>query len=102
MGFMICLVMYGHHRIFTMQSTVAWPQLLTALIFAASTAMVLIDMDGNLLFGLSTAFVLVCGCAAALLQAGIFGLAGRFPPVYTQAVMSGQGVAGMAVSVLML
>ena len=36
----------------------------------------------------------------ALLQLGIFGLAGRFPNVYMQAVMSGQGMAGIAVSLI--
>lgn len=36
------------------------------------------------------------------MQSGIFGLAGRFPPIYTQAVMSGQGIAGVIVSVTSL
>jgi hypothetical protein len=59
-------------------------------------------VSGGLFFAITCAFVLGSGIAAALVQAGIFGLAGRFPPIYTQAVMSGQGVAGIIVSVTSL
>lgn len=99
---MVISVRHAHRTFFTMRFTVAWPQIMTALIFSAVCAMVEINLNGNLLFGTHVAFVLVCGITAALLQAGIFGLAGRFPPMYTQAVMSGQGVAGATVSIISL
>ena len=103
LGCMAVAVRYGHLPIFNMRSTVAVPQIVTATIFAATTALVLDDsIGGNNLFYITTAFVLVAGATAALIQAGIFGLAGRFPSVYTQAVMSGQGVAGMTVSIISL
>ena len=100
--FMTVVVLLGGNPCFTMRSSVAMPQTLTALIFAATTAMVELTVDGTLFFAITATFVLVCGITAALIQAGIFGLAGRFPPVYTQAVMSGQGVAGVIVSVTSL
>ena len=59
-------------------------------------------MTGEALFSVTVGFILLCGFTAALIQSGIFGLAGRFPAVYTQAVMSGQGVAGMSVSIISL
>ena len=100
--FMIFLVKYAHLEIFNMRTTVAIPQIITAIIFAATTAMVKIAMPGETLFILTTIFIVLCGFNAALIQGGIFGLAGRFPSVYTQAVMSGQGVAGMSVSIISL
>jgi hypothetical protein len=100
--FMILLVNYAHLEIFNMRTTVAIPQIITATIFATTTAMVEITMTGNTLFTITTIFILLCGFTAALIQSGIFGLSGRFPPVYTQAVMSGQGVAGMSVSIISL
>ena len=36
---------------------------------------------------------------AALTSIGVFGLASMFPPIYTQAVMSGQGLAGAVVAI---
>ena len=100
--FMVILVNYAHLEMFNMRTTVAIPQILTASIFAATTAMVEVSMSGSILFTVTTIFVLICGFTAALIQSGIFGLAGRFPSVYTQAVMSGQGVAGMSVSIISL
>jgi hypothetical protein len=101
--FMFVAVRWAHLPLFNMRSTVVLPQIVTAAIFAATTAMVLDDaIPGTMLFVVTTLFVLVTGVTAALIQAGIFGLAGRFPSVYTQAVMSGQGVAGMTVSVISL
>lgn len=101
--FMSVAVRWAHLPVFNMRSTVVVPQIVTAAIFAATTAMVLDDsIPGNMLFVVTALFVLVTGVTAALIQAGIFGLAGRFPSMYTQAVMSGQGVAGMTVSVISL
>jgi hypothetical protein len=37
--------------------------------------------------------------ASLISTGGIFGMAGQFPAIYTQAIMSGQGLAGLIVSV---
>lgn len=50
-------------------------------------------------FYLNVVMVVVCGASTAYLQNGVFGLASLFPPIYIQAVMSGQGLAGSAVSI---
>lgn len=50
-------------------------------------------------FILSIAAAMACGVCGSFLQGGMFGLTGDLPPVYTQALMGGQGLAGVAVSV---
>jgi len=40
-----------------------------------------------------------CGMFYAILATSLFGFAARFPPIYTQALMSGQGWAGLATTV---
>ena len=40
------------------------------------------------------------GSATAIVQGGVFGIAGVFPPKYTGAVMVGQGIAGLTVNFL--
>ena len=44
--------------------------------------------------------VLMIGIATAVLQSSIFGFASMFPPIYSQAIMAGNGVAGIIASVL--
>jgi hypothetical protein len=46
------------------------------------------------------AVVFFIGVATAVLQSSVFGFASMFPPIYSQAVMSGQGFAGIIASVL--
>ncbi len=45
------------------------------------------------------AMVVLCGASVAYLQSGVFGVVSMFPPIYTQAVMSGQGLAGAIVAI---
>jgi len=96
--FMLAVVMNARQSFFNMRGSVVIPQTITALIFAASTALVYIDVYPNTFFSITVLFVSFTGVSAALVQSGIFGLAGRFPPIYTQAVMAGQGIAGVIVS----
>lgn len=44
------------------------------------------------LLSFTSLLAIACG------QGGVFGMAGQLPPVYTQAIMGGQGLAGLAVS----
>lgn len=44
--------------------------------------------------------VFVSGLATAVLQSSIFGFASQFPPIYNQAIMAGQGVAGVGACVM--
>ena len=92
-------VYYGSK--FNMRFSVAFPMVINCLVLIATTSLVETNrVTANFLFILTCGFVATCGVCTALLQLGIFGLAGRFPNVYMQAVMSGQGMAGIAVSLI--
>ena len=78
------------------------PFFLNGLVFLATTALVCTSpqsIAGDPLFVITILCCLASGACTALLQGGIFGLAAQFPGMYTQAVMGGQGLAGVAVSV---
>ncbi|CAG8651293.1 17361_t:CDS:2, partial [Racocetra persica] len=49
-------------------------------------------------FYFTITFVFLTGMTAAYYQNAIFGIVALFPPKYMQAVMSGQGLAGLAMS----
>ena len=98
--FLWLAVRYGKSDYFNMVTAVAMPMILQTIVLVASTAFVLVpDINKYLLFCLTIFSIAVSGACTALLQGGIFALAGRFPPIYTSAVMTGQGVAGMTVSI---
>lgn len=78
------------------------PLTLNASIFVLTTILVTISVDPYLLFAVTLLSCCIVGSSNALLSGGIFGLAGTFPPNYTGAVMSGQGLAGLVVSVASL
>jgi len=70
------------------------------LIFVLTSLSVFLDdISAGWVFSL-TIFSLACvGVLTALLSGGVFGLGAGFPPKYTQAIMSGQGLAGTVVSI---
>ena len=45
-------------------------------------------------------FVFLNGIGTAILQASLFGFAAKMPPVYSQALMGGNGIAGVIVAVI--
>ena len=72
---------------------------LSAIVFGFTTFLVLIRGGNvNFIFIISNISVALCGMAVAVLQGACFGLAGRFPSKYTQAMMAGQGLAGLVVA----
>ena len=96
--FMLFVVMNARQSFFNMRGSVVVPQIITCLIFATQTLLVYVNIDEDTFFVSTVGMLATSGLAAALVQSGIFGLAGRFPPLYTQAIMSGQGIAGVIVS----
>ncbi|CAN0113263.1 unnamed protein product [Ascophyllum nodosum] len=56
------------------------------------------QLDTSLLFFSTMGLILALGLAVAFLQGGLFSMAASFPPKYTQAMMAGQGLAGLAVA----
>lgn len=84
----------------SLRNKIIWPLLCYSLVFAVNTALVTVeDIDPTLLFWLTLISACLCGCFGAVLSGGLFGLGAMFPPAYTAAIMSGQGVAGLTVAV---
>eukprot|EP00903_Cladosiphon_okamuranus_P010937 g10329.t1 len=55
-------------------------------------------VDSTVLFSCTLGLIIVSGSATAVLQGGLFSFASAFPPRYTNAMMAGQGLAGLAVA----
>ncbi|CAM9164791.1 unnamed protein product [Hapterophycus canaliculatus] len=69
------------------------------LVFVACGMFVLAEgLSSTLLFYWTMGLILLSGFATAVLQGGLFSMASAFPPRYTQAMMAGQGLAGLAVA----
>ncbi|CAM9482790.1 unnamed protein product [Scytosiphon promiscuus] len=69
------------------------------LIFVACGIVVLVEeLSSKILFFWTMCLILLSGFSTAILQGGLFSMASAFPPRYTQAMMAGQGLAGLAVA----
>jgi equilibrative nucleoside transporter 1/2/3 len=58
------------------------------------------NVTPNVGFPITLSMLVVLALSGSLLQGGVFGLAGIFPPNYMQAVMMGNGFAGLTVSLI--
>lgn len=84
---------------FTTKALVLYPLMIYTAIFILTTVLVLVpNIPQELLFSLTLISTFLCGLCAAVMNGGMFGLSGILPSVYTGALMSGQGLAGTAVS----
>lgn len=63
-----------------------------------TTILVLITVSADSLFYITLISTAICGSSTAFLSGGLFSLTGSFPPAFTGALMSGQGLAGLVVS----
>lgn len=100
--FGLLLALSLRHRL-RQRTKIIWPLLVFFIIFACTTILVLLsELNGLLYFWLSILSVTFCAFFGALLSSGIFGLAAYFPQNYTQAVMAGQGWAGLLISLISL
>lgn len=98
LGMYFC-VKYQH--LYSLSNRIIVPLVLIAAIFAWITIASLISpekLGDSAIFWSSACCMVVLGGCTAVFQAGIFGLAGLLPPIYSQAVMVGQGLAGVTVS----
>ncbi|CAN0132042.1 unnamed protein product, partial [Phaeothamnion confervicola] len=86
-------------RLLRPRSRVLLPLALTALAFLVCFMLVLAPaVGGDALFLVTMVCIVASALAVAFLQSALFGLAGRFPPLYTQGMMAGQGIAGLVVA----
>ena len=73
-----------------------------AIVFLFTTTFVVIKMPANTLFFVTLLSAFLCGLCGSVLSGGLFGYAAVFPPKYTVALMSGQGLGGVTVSLASL
>ena len=84
----------------SLRSKIIYPLMCYSAVFLVNTILVTVqDIDPTLLFWLTLISCCLCGLFGAVLSGGLFGLGAMFPPVYTAALMNGQGVAGLTVAV---
>jgi hypothetical protein len=94
-----------YNHLFSMHARIVYSLLLQGLLFTITTILVLVppdSIDGHTLFAITIPTCLIAGLLTAILQGGVFGLAGMFPGAYMQALMAGQGLGGMGVSIAAL
>ena len=77
---------------------VMYPLTLYSLVFLITTILVSIYVDATYFFEITIILTCISGVCGSLLSAGIFGMAAYFPAEFTGALMNGQGLAGLTVS----
>ncbi|CAL5222718.1 g5121 [Coccomyxa viridis] len=100
-NFFALLVLIPLQRCIPLHQQVMTPLVLTFLVLVLAAALALwTSASGAVVIWATLISVGLMGATTALLQGGLFGLAGLCPPIYVQATSVGQAVAGFAVSVL--
>ncbi|KAI8078663.1 equilibrative nucleoside transporter [Halteromyces radiatus] len=75
-----------------------YPVIGNAIIFGIMSITVETSLGGSDYFWLTLILLVLTGATTSFFQVSVFAEASRFPPQYVQAVMSGQGIAGVAVA----
>ena len=84
------------------RSRIIVPSLITVVALGVATALCYIEsLDPTVYFGITITLVIASGACAAILQGAVFALSASLEHdgMYSQAVMSGQGLAGAIVAV---
>lgn len=83
----------------SLKNKIIVPLVFYTIIFFLNTVFVVIDdMSSQALFGLTLLSTSLCGLCGATLSAGLFGLGAALPAAYTGALMNGQALAGLMIS----
>ena len=83
------------------RSRIVVPSIITVCALAVATTLCYVDsLNPNVYFGITMILVVVSGACAAVLQGAVFALSASLEHegMYSQAVMSGQGLAGAIVA----
>jgi equilibrative nucleoside transporter 1/2/3 len=83
----------------TLNQKIIPPLICYSVIFAITTILVVFDVNSQFLFWLTLGSLVLCGFCGAVLSGGLFGLGAIFPAHHTGALMGGQGVAGLGISI---
>ncbi|KAK9819625.1 hypothetical protein WJX72_000372 [[Myrmecia] bisecta] len=88
------------HKIPAMRQVVPALWIILGLLIGEAALARRLGAAGDVVMGVTIAAVGVLGLVGSLLIVGAFAVASRFPPLYTQAVVMGQAIAGLGVSLL--
>jgi len=93
----VLLVIYGYKFNYIIKVTVFFA--------IEAVLMILLPLGANYLdadagFAVSVFILLIFGFSNGVLQGTVFGMGGMFPPKYIGAIMFGNGLSGMSVTVL--
>lgn len=69
-----------------------------AIVSLLTSIMPFWGLQGEAYFSLTIVLVVLCGLTTANFQNALFGMAAKFPGIFMQAVITGQGAAGIVVS----
>lgn len=95
------LFVVKYQRLFSISKLVLYPLGLITTCFVLTTIFVTIrSMSGNELFGTQVFLVLVTGLLTAPANGGCVAVGATFPPAYTNAIYTGQAMAGLIISTL--
>ncbi|KAI8875598.1 hypothetical protein K501DRAFT_233441 [Backusella circina FSU 941] len=83
----------------TLKLNATIPIIINTLVFGIMAITVKTDMKGEEYFYLSLFFITLTGGVTSVFQSSVFSEASQLPPIYLQAVLSGQGIAGVIVAV---
>lgn len=97
--FQLIMILWGNRVSFTKRFVVVFLCQAVLMVFVPVISGIL-DKDSTFFKVLFFVCCFLMGSFTSILNSTGFGLAGLFPPKYMQAVMSGQGVAGLTISIL--
>jgi len=100
-GLMVLLLLLRIGQKYSQQKIIIVSISANILVFAFMLAMVLItDMSVSTFYGLTICGVLLSAASSAFYQGAVFAISASYAPIYTQAVMTGQAIAGVANAVV--
>lgn len=95
------IVVVRFQNLFTRRFRVLGSFLAWFAVFCFITVQVLMkDTDPEFLYWSTLASCLLSGVFSAICAGGVFGMMAQFPPMYVQAVMSGQGLSGVTAALV--
>lgn len=97
---LLLLINYGSKFSSTVRSFTAFT--VYALVLISFPILPLLGLEPGTMYSLTLFGVLLTGISGATLFGDLFGLAANFTPAETQAIMAGNGVAGLAVAIIRL
>eukprot|EP00884_Botryococcus_braunii_P022491 jgi/Botrbrau1/8926/Bobra.0148s0039.1 len=93
----LLLVPYGKHLTVNVQMLV--PLWTILVVVGSQAAMALVpQLSGKVVIIVTMAGASLLGVVSAMFLSGVYALASWFPPIYTQAVVAGNGMAGLSLS----